>query len=145
MKKILFLFLLSAITFNVSAEIYKSVDPSGKTIYSDVAPPPENSEVSIINTTVPLKAGPSTDWEAKDRALRQRIMVMDKEQAKESLAAEAAAKACDSARAAMKQLELINGRHAFRRDSNGERVYITEEERSAIERDAQQSIAKNCM
>jgi hypothetical protein len=145
MKKLLFVFLLSAITFNVSAEIYKSIDRSGKTIYSDVPPPPENSNVSIVNTTVPIKAGQHADWEAKDQALRQRMMGREKDLAKENLAAEAVTKACDSARTVMKQIELTHGRRTFRRDSNGERVYITDEERSAIEIEAQHSIAKNCI
>ncbi|MEI7429325.1 MAG: DUF4124 domain-containing protein [Betaproteobacteria bacterium] len=144
MKKSLFVFLLGVSTFYSYAEIYKSVDPGGRIIYSDAPPPPENSSVSIVNTTAPVKAGQATDWEAKDRDLRKRMMVKDGELAKENLTVDAAIKACDSARATIKGLENIYGRHAFRRDSNGERVYITDEERSTIESDAQQSIAKNC-
>jgi len=144
MKKSLFVFLLGVTTFYAYAEIYKSVEPGGRVIYSDVPPPLENSNVSIVTTTAPVKAGQATDWEAKERDLRKRMLVKDGELAKENLAADAMAKDCDSARAAMKGLENIYGRHAFHRDSNGERVYITDEERSAIESDAKQSIAKNC-
>ena len=145
MKIVLAVLLFSAVTLPVHAQIYKSVDPGGRTVYSDVPPPSENSNASIVTTTVPPAAPrQNTNWEGKDHAFRQRMIAKENEQAKEDLATAAAAKACDSARASMNELEKIYGRHAFRRDDNGERVYITDEERIAIEKNAQESIAKNC-
>ena len=145
MKIVLSVLLFSVVALPVQAQIYKSVDPGGRTVYSDAPPPPDNSSVSIVTTTVsPAAPQQNTRWEGKDQAFRQRIMAKENEQAKEDFATAAAAKACDSARASMNELEKIYGRHAFRRDDNGERAYITDEERITIEKNAQESIAKNC-
>ena len=145
MKIFLSVLLFSVVALPVHAQIYKSVDPGGRTVYSDVPPPSGNSDASMVTITVPPAAPqPNTNWEGKDQAFRQRMIAKENEQAKEDLATAAAAKACDSARASMNELEKIYGRHAFRRDDNGERVYITDEERITIEKNAQESIAKNC-
>ena len=145
MKKSLSILFITVITLPVYAQIYKSIDASGRTVYSDVRPPSDSSNVSIVTTIAPPAAPEQNpNWEGKDQAFRQRMIVKESDQAKEDLATATAAKACDSARASMKDLERIYGRHAFRRDDNGERVYITDEERATLEKNAQESIAKNC-
>jgi hypothetical protein len=141
----LVLIVLTVASLSVEAQIYKWFDSDGNPVYGDKPPSDVRSKVTPVETVSPPKSTPAdVSWEEKERAFRQRMLLKQKEQAKEEQAAAEAQKACDAARESMRSLERIYGRHAFRRDSQGERVYITDEERSATESKARESIEKYC-
>ncbi|MEI7430183.1 MAG: DUF4124 domain-containing protein [Betaproteobacteria bacterium] len=137
--------VLTVVSLSVEAQIYKWIDSDGNPVYGDKPPSDARSKVTPVETVSPPKSTQTdVSWEEKERALRQRMLLKQKEQAKEEQAAAQAQKACDAARASMSALQRIYGRHAFRLDSQGERVYITDEERSATEIKAREAIEKNC-
>lgn len=138
--------LVIALVTSADAQIYRSVDANGRTVFSDAPPPTANTNVSTVKTASPPASvvQPQTDWAQKDREIRQRMQAKaNAERVKEGQENIRAAE-CRSAQTAQKELDRIEGKHTYRRDSNGERVWIGDDERARIAGNVKQSVEKNC-
>ena len=130
-----------------AAQIYKWTDSNGKTVFGDKPPATTGKTASTVNTTPqPQDSTPrNTDWAEKERELRMR---MAQRQASAIASAPAARNpslmSCGEAKASQRELDRINGRHAYRRDANGERVWVTDEERANIQNRTKESLENNC-
>lgn len=146
LASMVFLLVSVATVTGAYAQIYKSVDANGRTSYSDAPPAQAGVAVSQVKTASPPAAtGPSVDWAQKDQALRQRMQTQQMEdKARWADQHSYSPGDCTSARATMRELDRINGKHAYRLDSKGEREYIGDDERARIQQNAQQSIERNC-
>lgn len=139
-------FLLGGIAPAAEAEIYKSVGADGRPVYSDVAPSSDKARVRVLKTEPAPVATESSSVrdEQKEAARRKAQEAKESRQIRENLAAAEAARVCESAREALKLLEKIDGQRAYWRDPNGERTYLSDEQRSAAQSKAQQAVAQNC-
>lgn len=138
--------LLGGIAPGAGAEIYRSVGADGRPVYSDVAPSSDKARVRVLKTEpAPLATEPSTGRDEQKEAARRKAQE-DKEsrQIRERQAAAEAARVCAAAREALQVLEKIEGQRAFWRDPNGERTYLSDEQRSAAQSRARQDVARNC-
>ncbi len=141
-----FMLVSAVVLTSAYAQIYKSVDANGRISYSDAPPAQGSATASQVKTAPPpVTATPSNDWAEKEKAFRQRMQAKQMEDnARWADQHNYSPGECASARATMRELDRINGKHAYRRDSNGERVYIGDDERAKIQQNAQRSIEKNC-
>lgn len=125
-----------------SAQIYKWIDSNGKVQYGD-RPPSDNrsAEQPAIKPRQPI-AQPvsSSDWEEKDREFRKRRIERQMQAEKED-ASVSSQRLCLNARY---KLEMLDGKVVYRVNDLGERVYMEDAERNAIEKKAQQDIAAYC-
>lgn len=143
---LLFAFLLGSVAPSADAEIYKSVGADGRPVYSDVAPSSDKAKARVLKTEpAPLATEPAKNRDEQKEAARRKAQE-DKEsrQIRERQAAAEAARICAAAQQALKLLEKIDGQRAFWRDPNGERTYLSDEQRSAAQSKAQQDVARNC-
>ena len=124
------------------AQIYKSVDARGRTLYSDEPPPAAAQSSTVRMMAPPMAIQAPANWELREYEAARRMPAPPAPVATDDYAANAAAsRACNSARAKLQELARIEGRRAYQLDARGERVYLGDEERGAIENDAQQSAA----
>lgn len=139
-------FLFGIVAPTAGAQIYKSIGPDGRPVYSDVAPSSAKARISVLKTEPAPVANESAQVrdEQKEAARRKAQEAKESRQIRENLAAAEAARACESAREALKLLEKIDGQRAYWRDPNGERTYLSDEQRSAAQSKAQQAVAQNC-
>lgn len=127
---------------SVSAQIYKWVDATGKVQYGDRPPidkrnPEQLGGYSAVEATPRISA---TDWKEKDREFRKRRIEKQMQEAKEQ-AAVSPHQLCLSARY---KLQLLDGKAVYRVNDRGERIYMEDAERNAIETKAQQDISRYC-
>jgi len=135
------LLVWSVFTLPAEAQIYKWVDASGKTRYGDTPPASGNAETQVMKTAPTGQSGAQApDWEEKDRDFRRRRIERDAMKPGEA-ATPASRQICASAR---HKMQTLDGRRVYRLDKNGERVYMEDGERAAIEAKAQQDIATYC-
>ncbi|MDQ9170274.1 DUF4124 domain-containing protein [Oxalobacteraceae bacterium R-40] len=137
------LFLLVSLLLPVSttAQIYKWVDQNGKTQYGD-RPPSERKEPQLLKVNPDRQATtPTSTWEDNDREFRKRRIERQMQAEKEAAPVAAAQQICMNARHA---LQMLDGKVVFRLNDKGERVYMEDEERNAVEKKAMQDIATYC-
>lgn len=139
-------FLLGIVAPAADAQMYKSIGADGRPVYSDVAPSSDKARVRVVKTEpAPLATEPSSVRdEQKEAARRKSQEDREARQVRERLAAVEAARICEAARNALKELERADGRAAYWRDANGERNYISDEQRATVQSKAQQAVARNC-
>lgn len=138
--------LLGSVAPGADAEIYKSIGGDGRSIYSDVAPSSDKAKVRVLRTepAPPAMEPAKSRDEPKEAARRKALEDKESRQIRERQAAAEAARACETAREALQLLEKIDGQRAYWRDPNGERTYLSDEQRSAAQGKAQQAVAQNC-
>lgn len=139
--------LLAALSAPCDAQIYKWTDSNGKTVFGDKPPSTAGKTISSVNTTTAPQesATKNTDWAEKERDLRVRMAQRQANAiAANSPATNSSLMPCGEAKANQRELDRIHGKHAYRRDANGERVWITDEERENAQNRTQESIEKNC-
>jgi Domain of unknown function (DUF4124) len=155
------IWLALCVALPASAQMYKWVDANGKVHYSD-KPPPSNVKTERLREAAPAptapganeakdeakkdgtKAGPKTTAE-QEQAFRKRkaeeAKAQDK-QAEEEKIARDKAENCRRAKAAAANLEM--GGRQMRVDSQGERVFLTDEQIAEETARAKQEAAAAC-
>lgn len=126
------------------AEIYKLVDQNGRTQYGD-RPPSEKKDSQEIRLNPQQRSPssenpPTSDWEDKDRAFRQR-RIERQMQAEKEVSSHPAQDICRNAR---RKLHMLDGKVVYRVNEKGDRVYMEDAERSAIEQQARKDVASYC-
>lgn len=126
---------------SVSAQVFKWVDANGKIQYGDRPPAGKKHTEELNMAPVPqASAVSSNNWEQKDREFRKRRiekkMLEEKEQASVS-----SRQICLNARY---KLQMLDGKVVYRVNEKGERVYMEDTERHAIETKAREDIAVYC-
>lgn len=137
----LHLVILMHLPISAEAQIYKWVNRNGKVQYGDMPPSDRQSpaQLAIKPGQVTELKSPS-DWEEKDREFRKRRIERQMKAEKEQPAI-SAQQLCLNARY---KLQMLDGTVLYRIDDKGERVYMEDAERSAIEKKAQQDISMYC-
>jgi hypothetical protein len=135
-------FSLSMVSLLAHAQIYKWVDANGKTHYGDAPPQSGQARAEVVKTPPILEPGkPGPSWEEKDREFRRRKIEREAMSAKDEVAP-TSQQICASARY---KLQTLDGKLIYRIDKKtGERVYMEDSERAAIEKKAKQDIATHC-
>ena len=133
---------------------YSWIDEKGARVFSDRPPPPGTPPGRILKAPRGLApapepaAAPDTSaekpptpgWMEREADYRKRAVKRSKE-AEEGLAAsKARAAACDAARA--EQAQLNSGVRLVRTDKNGERDYVSDEERAQRLEKAKRALAQ---
>jgi hypothetical protein len=136
------------------------LDKDGHKVFSDKSPPPEITPEHILKAPkgVALAPAPATEAAApaaapaplagKDKALEERrkqLAAADAEKKKADDEKVAAARLENCNRARQAKVTLTSGPRIARTDSNGERSYMTDEERAAELRTMEQVIARDCV
>lgn len=155
-------------TATVAAQVYKWVDKDGQTQYSDSPPPPgaakaEQKKIANAPTTAPTPAvagKPGDTAKATKDKDKDKAKPTAKEIAKETekQRAEAAIKAkndeelarvakvnedrCKGATLALREFE--SGRPISRADANGDRSFLSDEERAAEAARMRAAMAESC-
>lgn len=133
-----------------SAQIYKWVDEHGVTHYAQ-SPPPSSAKSSILALPAdPNDKSNESDeqktWQIKDQEFRERqAKAADEKKREENKAEQIAAARRQKCLAAQSTLDTLEHRgRVYDVDAQGERVYLTDEQRVQAEQNARQNVADNC-
>jgi hypothetical protein len=136
------LLILCGVAPPAHAQVYKWVDANGKTHYGD-APPQSGKAMPEVVKTPPAAnlLEPAPSWEEKDRDFRRRRIEQEAMKPKEETSP-SSQQICASARY---KIQMLDGKLVYRIDKKtGERVYMEDAERAAIESRARQDMANHC-
>ena len=143
--------LVAALLFmpSAQAQVYRSVDANGKTVFSDKPPPdsvrpatPANSGKSPVGTTSPAPdSGKNVNWQDKEREFRVRQIDKNASEQREQQERE---KRCEQARRRDASLSNADGIVLYRTDPSGARSFIDDSERSRLAQEAKQAVEINC-
>lgn len=124
------------------AQIYKWVDANGKVQYGDRPPHDKKSpeQLSVNSGTGTPSQISAQDWEEKEREFRKRRIEKQMQAAQEQTSV-SAQQICLSARY---KLQMLDGKAVYRVNDKGERVYMEDSERNAIEKKAHEDISRYC-
>ncbi len=139
LAKAVLVLLCTVLLPKAEAEVYRWVDGTGKTQYSDAPPPSRPARIEVVNTAPPAEGVRPTDWEEKEREFRRRQAT----QQAVKPAAEAE-KACADARRVLQEWHNNEGRRVFRTNKDGERVYVSDDERPTLKAAAEQAVQTRC-
>lgn len=137
---------LAAMTVFASAQVYEWRDAQGRLIYGDM--PPVGVDAKLIRSTTPATTpGPQVSTTASERELQRREEQADRAEAvaQQAAARERAAereRACGQARGQLVALE--SGQRVARFNEQGEREFLTDEQRAEEIERTQRFIADNC-
>jgi hypothetical protein len=128
----------------VFAQVYKWVDQNGRIQYGDM-PPLGKADPELLRASPNQErnqpARPASNWEDSEREFQKR-RIQKQMQAEKENPPISAAQLCGNAR---DKLQMLDGRVVYRVNEKGERIYMNDEERSAIETKAKQDMAKYCL
>jgi len=145
-----FLLVAALIAAPASAQVYKCVDASGKTVYSQV-PCPTGQAAKVLKSTTPpagetteAKPGakPPANPEQEFRKRQAERADADKKAAEEDAKTKQRQEACTRAREAMAQFDM-GGRFAGV-DAKGERYFYDDNRIAQEKARAQQQVTENC-
>lgn len=135
------LLVLCAMTLPAEAQVYKWIDANGNTQYGDRPPQSGKAKTEVIKATPPQQASEKApDWADKDRDFRRRKIEQDAMKPKE----ETVYTSQDVCASARHKLQALDGKLIYRLDKSGQRVFMEDDERAAIEKKAKQDIAIHC-
>lgn len=136
-------FLLVVTALPATGTIYKIVDANGKVHYSDT-PPTDRSKVTTMTIRQAPPSAPAAQsvpsWQDKERAFQQR-QALEKFGQSEKSSAPNRQQLCIAARS---RLAELTGHRVYRINKDGEMVFMEDDERAAIEAEANKTIAENC-
>jgi hypothetical protein len=132
---------LACLAFSAHAEIYKWTDANGKVQYSDAPPGSGKASANVVKTAPPAASPKDASWEEKERQFRARKALQGATAPSEEDSQRASQRVCAAARA---RLANFNGSAVYRLNKNGERVYVEDSERAALEKEARDAIAQHC-
>jgi len=126
------------------AQLYKWVDSSGHTQYSDNPPAGVKTEAvkSHISSVQSSGGGQPASIADQEQAFRKRQMQAQDLAKKQEADAQRAQEACSSARSRLAGLEASGRQVRF--DANGERHYLDDNQMAQEKSQAQQEAAKFC-
>jgi len=145
-----FLLVAALIAAPASAQVYKCVDASGKTVYSQ-SPCPAGQAAKVLKSTTPpagetteAKPGakPPANPEQEFRKRQAERAEADKKAAEEDAKTKQRQEACTRAREAMAQFDM-GGRFAGV-DAKGERYFYDDNRIAQEKARAQQQVTENC-
>ena len=149
MKHSLLLILLLSSTHAFPA-LYKWVDSNNQTHYSEE--PPVNKKARLLPSRSAASDAAAASAPAAPKTIMERAAALNKAQATKSATAEEAAKKqayddalksnCDGARRNLAALK--DGIRLVEMDANGERSFLSDEQREQRTVKAQQDIEENC-
>ncbi len=134
-----------ALVVPATAQVYKWVDEKGTTHYGER--PPQGGKAQEVEQhlanpgPVPGKAG-QPSWKEKDLEFRSRRIEAEQATAKRKQQEDAQHQACNQARDQLGQMKLA--RRLYRLDDKGERVFQSDEERSASIARQEQLVSQRC-
>jgi Domain of unknown function (DUF4124) len=124
------------------AQVYKWIDENGKAHYSDK--PSEHLQHKVQPVQAPTAKTPtesaSADWQSRERDFQRRRAEQSTKEAQQPQGPTSEQR-CAQAR---KAITGLDGAAVYRTNNKGERVYIEDTERNAIEQKARQDIAQHC-
>jgi hypothetical protein len=129
---------LLALALPAAAAMYKWVDEKGVTHYSET-PPPEGTQAKKIDIAPAPPSGDSAkpetadDWKTKELEFRQRRLKKEHAEADEKAKADKTeADRKNRCITAQNKIDVLQGGHGvYRVNENGERVFMSDEERGA--------------
>jgi hypothetical protein len=145
-----FLLVATLLAAPASAQVYKCVDASGKTVYSQV-PCPTGQAAKVLKSTTPpagetaeAKPGakPPANPEQEFRKRQAERAEADKKAGEEEAKAKQRQEACTRAREAMAQFDM-GGRFAGV-DAKGERYFYDDNRIAQEKARAQAQVSENC-
>lgn len=139
--------LACCIALPAQAQVYKWKDAQGRTVISDTPPPGSARQTQAVPAAKPDPASSDSQksWAEKDMELKKRLQEQKEAAAKaEKEKAEAAQRAENCNRAKQQQALLESGERIARRDLNGEREYITDQQRQQEIERARQAVQEWC-
>ena len=137
--------MLWALVIPATAQVYKWVDERGTTHYGER--PPQGSKAQELEQHLanpdpaPGKAD-QPNWKEKDLEFRGRRIETEQAEAKRKQREDAQRQACNQARDQLAQIKLA--RRLYRLDDKGERVFQSDEERSASIARQEQLVSQRC-
>lgn len=143
--KLTLLFVASLVAAPASAQVYKCVDASGKTVYSQVPCPAGQAAKKISSAPPPAAeagAKPPANPEQEFRKRQSERAEADKKAGEEEAKAKQRAEACTRAREAVAQFDM-GGRFAGV-DAKGERYFYDDSRIAQEKARAQAQVSENC-
>ena len=132
---------LAGMSIGAQAEIYRSVDANGRTVFTDKPSSGDARPASGAPSGASPAGKAGTDWQEQERAFR--IRNMDRS-AKEQRDKSESDKLCAQARNRDARLSRADGIVLYRYDNKGERVFISDQEREQMAEQARSSISQHC-
>ena len=143
--------LVAALLFmpSAQAQVYRSVDANGKTVFSDKPPPDSMRPATPANAgklpagaaSAAPESGKNVNWQDKEREFRVRQIDKNASEQREQQERE---KRCEQARRREASLSNSDGIMLYRTDPGGARSFIDDNERSRLAQDARQAVEINC-
>ena len=134
---------------SAQAQVYRSVDANGKTVFSDKPPPDSVRPATPANAgklpagaaSAAPESGKNVNWQDKEREFRVRQIDKNASEQRERQERE---KRCEQARRREASLSNSDGIMLYRTDPGGARSFIDDNERSRLAQDARQAVEINC-
>lgn len=136
--------LLWALLAPAAAQVYKWVDEKGVTHYGERPPQGRKAnevEQRLANPAAPGKAA-QPDWKEQEIEFNKRRIKSEQTESRNKEREANQRHACEQARYQLNRIKSAN--RLYRLDEKGERVYQSEEERSAAMARLEQQVAERC-
>jgi hypothetical protein len=137
--------MLWALVVPAAAQVYKWVDEKGTTHYGEHPPQGKKAQAVEQHLANPAPAAGKAEqpsWKEKDLEFRRRRIESEQAEAKRQQQQDVARRACNRARDELAQMKLA--RRLYRLDDKGERVFQSDEERSASIARQEQLLLRRC-
>jgi hypothetical protein len=137
--------LLWALVVPATAQVYKWVDEKG-TIHYGERPPPDKKAQELeqhqANPGLAPGKAEQPSWKDKELEFRSRRIETEQAEAQRKQREDAQRQACNQARDQLGQMKLA--RRLYHLDDKGERVFQSDDERSASIAHQEQQVAQRC-
>lgn len=126
MKRIIVIAVACAFAQLASAQVYKSIGPDGKPVYSDQ--PPANADAKALNVQPPAPPAQKTAVERDKEAEKSRAQAREKAKKAEETARYNEANSSRCAQAKVEYQTFVEGGRIARVNDKGERVLLGDAE-----------------
>lgn len=143
-RQMLFVVSIGLFALPLHAQIYKSLDANGKTIFTDKPPMSDKTKVTTLSTAKPMDTEANQakeNWAEKDAAFRRRQLAANQ---KEQQMSDSAQRACESAQSKMRLIDFSDGKRLAKVDAQGFVTPVNDAQRASEKRQVQEEIARNC-
>ena len=134
-----------ALVVPAAAQVYKWVDEKGTTHYGERPPTgakAQEVEQHLVNPGPAPGKADQPSWSEKDLEFRSRRIKTEQVEAKRKQQEDAQRQACRQARDELGQMKMA--RRLYHLDEKGERIFQTDEERSASIARQEQLVSQRC-
>jgi hypothetical protein len=139
------IWILWALAFAASAQVYKWVDEKGTTHYGERPPQSKNArevEQRLANPGPAPGTMVQPSWKDKDLEFRSRRIETEQAEDQQTQREAKDRQACNQARDSLAQMK--SARRLYRLDDKGERVYQSDEQRQASVAQLEGLVAQRC-